>query len=216
MVGGAQTAMQERAQRPERTSTRTCVGCATADGAEGMVRLVVAGDEVVFDLAGSAFGRGAHVHTRPDCIARAPRGLSRSFRREIRVSAPELGAALVAAADRRIGGLLLAARRLRALAVGAAAAKDAIGRGAPLVVVASDAGSVASTLEVTRMIEAGSAIAWSTKGELGALLGEQSVAICAVVHPGIAEELVKTRAAADAGATTAKDGAGWNRSPEAR
>ncbi len=184
------------------------------------MRLVVSDDEVAFDLAGSAFGRGAHVHPRPECIARAPRGLSRSLRREVRTSARALGEALVAAADRRMGGLLVAARRQGALAAGAAAAKEAMAADAPLVLVACDAGAVASTVEVGRMVSAGRAIAWSDRDTLGALLGGQqsggAVAICAVLHRSIAEELKKTRAAADAGAAAAKDGARWNLSPEAR
>jgi predicted RNA-binding protein YlxR (DUF448 family) len=185
-----------------------------------MVRLVVGDDEVVFDLAGSTFGRGAHVHPTAECIGRAPRGLSRSMRREVRTSARALGEALLAAADRRMSGLLVAARRQGALAVGAAAAKEAMAKDAPLVLVACDAGAVASTEEVGRMVAAGRAIAWSDRDTLGGLLGGSetggAVAICAVQHRAIAEELKKTRAAADAGAAAAKDGARWNLSPEGR
>src|SRR5580704_9250075 len=103
--------MQERPKSAKTPPERTCVGCGLRDAASAMVRLVVAEDEVVFDLAGSAFGRGAHLHARPDCIAKAPRGLARTFKRAPRVGARELALRLAAACDRRAAGLILAARR---------------------------------------------------------------------------------------------------------
>jgi predicted RNA-binding protein YlxR (DUF448 family) len=199
-----------------RAPTRTCVGCGLRDEADAMVRLVVEGGEVAFDLAGGAFGRGAHVHARVDCLGKAPRGLARSFRREIRVDAAELGRRLEAACDRRLAGLLLAAARLRAVAVGADEATAALRSGAPLVVVAVDAGTVVGKPEVVRAAGEGRAVAWKTKSELGALLGESAVALCAVRHAGIAEWIKNVRAAADAGAATAREGAGCSRFPEAR
>jgi hypothetical protein len=210
--------------KPERTraaSTRTCVGCRAPDDAAATVRMVVAEGEVAFDLAGGAFGRGAHVHPRVDCLVRAPRGLARSFPGTIRerdVTPRELGARLVAACDRRMVGLLLAARRIGALAVGADAVEGALRRSTDdvLVVVAADAGSVASSREVQAAVVRGCAVAWKEKGELGALLGEQSVAICAVCHVGIASELKALRAMADAGVAAMGEGAGCSRRPEAR
>jgi hypothetical protein len=116
-----------------------------------------------------------------------------------------------------MAGLLLAAQRSRQLAVGADAALEALDRGAPLGVVAVDAGTIATTVEVLRCVAEGRTIAWSTRGELGALLGERSVAICAVRHAGIGVELKRMRAAADAGATATREGAGCSsRCPEAR
>ncbi|MGO9834547.1 MAG: DUF448 domain-containing protein [Polyangiaceae bacterium] len=206
--------MTERPNREKRTPTRTCVGCGSPDDAGEMVRLVVADDLVVFDLAGGAFGRGAHVHARPACLGKAPRGLSRAFRRDAGVDAKELGLRLVAACDRRMGGLLLAARRLRAVALGTDASLDALRGGAPLAIVAVDAGSVVSSVEVARAVAAGHAVAWSTKSELGTLLGAESIAICAVRHEAIAAELKKVRAAAVAGASVTGEGAECRR-PEA-
>jgi hypothetical protein len=183
-----------------------------------MVRLVLADGIVAFDLASGAFGRGAHVHPRSDCIARAPRGLSRAFRQNISTTGAELGRSLSASAGRRIGGLLVAARRLRALDVGADASLEALRRSRDaksLAVVAVDAGSVASTLEVVRAAAAGRAVAWGTKSGLGVLLGEDSVAICVVRHEKIALETKKSHALADAGEAAAREGAGC-RFPEAR
>jgi predicted RNA-binding protein YlxR (DUF448 family) len=206
--------MSERPKSERRAPTRTCVGCGSHDDAGEMVRLVVAEGTVAFDLAGGAFGRGAHVHARPACLAKAPRGLSRALRRDAGIDARELGRLLLAACDRRTGGLLLAARRLRAIATGTDASLDALRGGAPLVVVAVDAGTVVGAREVGRAVAEGRAVAWSTKNELGALLGAESIAICAVRHDGIAAELKKVRAAAVA-ASEAGEGAECIR-PEAR
>jgi predicted RNA-binding protein YlxR (DUF448 family) len=199
------------------------VGCGLCDAAEAMVRLVVSEDEVVFDLAGGAFGRGAHLHARPECIEKAPRGLARTFKRDPKVHARELAARLLAACDRRAAGLMLAARRTNALAVGADASLEALRRDAPLAVVAVDAGSIAQTLEVQGAVTEGRAIAWKTKSALGELLGgvtreggqEEVVAIFAVRHAGIAGELKVLRAAADAAAVVMREGAECSRRPEA-
>ncbi len=206
--------MSSRPSREPRTAvTRTCVGCGEHVDPAELVRMVVSDDEVVFDLAGGGFGRGAHVHTRPACLAAAPRGLARSFKREIKLGADELGRRLVAACDRRMTGLLLAARRTRALAVGTDESLGAIRRGAPLAIIAVDAGGIAKSREVEQAIADGKAIAWMTKLDLGAMLGETAVAICAVRHAGIAEQLKTLRAAADAGATTTREGARCSSSP---
>ena len=199
-------------------SARTCVGCGLRDEASSTLRLAVAGGQVVFDLAGGSFGRGAHVHANASCIAKAPRALARAFRREgLSVTAAELGERLVIACDRRMVGLLLAARRTGAVAIGGNAATDAIERRDAFAIVAVDAGRVASSIEVDRATREGRAIAWKTKCELGALLGEEAVAICAVCHVGIAAELKVLRAAADAGAAATREGAGCSsRRPEAR
>ena len=111
---------------------------------------------------------------------------------------------------------MLAARRTRALAIGADASLEAIREGAPLAIVAVDAAGIATTREVAGAIAEGRAVAWRTKKELGDLLGEESVALCAIRNLGIASELKTLRAAADAGATTTREGAGCSRCPEAR
>jgi len=213
-----------------RRPVRTCVGCGLRDDSSELLRIVATEDEVAFDLAGGAFGRGAHLHARPACIEKASRGLARGLGlrprgagaplETVKLDAAAIGRRLVEACERRMAGLLIAARRSRALAIGADAALEALEQGAPLAVVAVDAGSVAETAEVQRCVAGGRAIAWRTKTELGALLGERSVAICAVRHAGIAAELKRMRVAADAGAaaTTSamREGAECSRFPEAR
>jgi hypothetical protein len=181
-----------------------------------MVHIVTVGNaghavrEVVVDglftrsgglLGPGARGRGAHLHPRLACLARASAGLSRAFRAPVSARPAELGAAIVAACERRMEGLLLSARRIGAVAAGADAALAAARRGAPLLVVAVDAGAIAEKTEVAEAVAAGRAVAWRTKADLGRLLGETAVALCAVDHGAIAAELKKVRAAAaDAGA----------------
>jgi predicted RNA-binding protein YlxR (DUF448 family) len=219
-----------------RGPVRTCVGCGSRDGAAELVRLIIADDEVAFDLAGGAFGRGAHVHARLDCLEKAPRGLSRAFKRPMKQDAAALGERLVEACNRRIAGLLLAARRSGTLTMGADAVLEVLGAGAGsrgegsrgragedfanvLVVLSLDAGSLTSRKEVQSCVAAGRAVAWGTKNELGSLLGASSVAICAVRHAGIADELKRMRVSADAGAAATRatrEGAECSRCPEAR
>lgn len=178
-----------------------------------MVHVVLHENEVVFDalfsrgggLAGGARGRGAHVHPRPACLAKAPAGLARSMRRPVSVTVGALAARLAAVCDRRMEGLLASARRLGTVAVGADAALEAMRKGSPLLVVAVDAGSVADKSEVHEAVAAGRAIAWRTKEDLGRMLGAPTVAICAVSHESIAAELKRTRGCLDAGAAAAED-----------
>jgi predicted RNA-binding protein YlxR (DUF448 family) len=240
---------RKRARRGEsRRPTRTCVGCGLRDSADALLRIVctlerseradghevctlerseradghevATPDELAFDLAGGTFGRGAHLHPRPACIEKAPKGLARGLRGAVKADAAFIGRRLVEACDRRMAGLVLAARRSGALVIGADAALGALAKGAPLAVVAVDAGSVAETAEVQRCAAEGRAIAWRTRSGLGGLLGERSVAICAVRHAGIADELKRMRVAADAGAaattSATREGAECSRFPEAR
>jgi predicted RNA-binding protein YlxR (DUF448 family) len=194
-----QTVTEERnPQKP----TRTCAGCARHEDADAMVRLVRGpGGEIAVDAGGSSFGRGAHVHARPECIAKACKGgLARSFKSSVVADAATLATQIVEAVDRRIVGLLGAAKRSGALAVGADASCDAL-EGANkqvIVVVASDAGTVVGRDPIADAIASGRAVAWKDKATLGALVGRGEVAVCVVLEGGIATELSKARAMADA------------------
>jgi predicted RNA-binding protein YlxR (DUF448 family) len=199
----------------ERASTRTCVGCGAPDDKASMLRFVVAGGELVFHPTFEP-GRGAHLHPRADCVRRAPKGLARAFKGQVRLGAAEIGERLAESCERRMVGLIQSARRRGDLAIGAESGARALRAGAALAVVAVDAGSVRRTTEVEGAIAAGRAIAWKTKSELGALLGEETIAICVVSHVGIATELQLMRAAIDAGRTPAAEGAECSKVREAR
>jgi predicted RNA-binding protein YlxR (DUF448 family) len=190
-----QAVNETRHQKP----TRTCAGCGRHEEADAMVRLVRGPNgEIAVDAAGSAFGRGAHVHARKACVEKACRGgLAKSFKAPVATDAASLASQIVEACDRRIAGLLASAKRAGRLAVGADAACEALDEGA-FAIVATNAGTVVSRGSIARAIAAGRAIAWKDKASLGALLSRNEVAVCAVSERGIAVELSKARALADA------------------
>ncbi len=174
---------------------RTCCGCRSTAPARELLRVVLGPDgQVAPDLAGGAFGRGAWLHATPACIrAAAPRGLSRSFKTEVRTNAPALAQMLSAAAERRVVGLLSAARRAGKVAVGSIAVKEALERGAAqLVVVATDARAAAQTDWVQGVVAQGRAVAWGTKQTLGAVVGREQAGVVAVLDDRIAGALAST------------------------
>lgn len=162
---------------------RTCVGCGakvqlgSSAPADQLVHFVVDPQgRVAVDAAGRG-GRGAHVHAASRCLEQAVlRGLQRSFRRALTTDYGPWGRESVArmiveAYDRRIEGLLVSAKRCRALAVGGdAVTREIDGGGAALVLVARDAAAAAELGAVRRAIAAGRAVAWGEKSTLARLL----------------------------------------------
>lgn len=201
---------------PRKGPSRTCVGCGAHGAPEELVRLVAgpAGDgddaplEIAVDLAGGAFGRGAHVHAAPECLAKACKGgLARAFKAKIVLTKEALAALVVDAADRRVAGLVSGARRARHVAIGADAVADALAAsgasperhaGSPLVLVARDAGAIAGRADVRAAAAAGRAVGLLDKSALGALLGREEVAVAAVLEAGIANEIKRIYSMADA------------------
>jgi predicted RNA-binding protein YlxR (DUF448 family) len=170
----------------QKTQERTCVGCTKKGAPDAMVRLVLGtSSEVAVDAAGGAFGRGAHVHAFGDCIERAcAGGFSRAFKEQVKVDAATLRTMIREAYTRRAVGMLVGARRAGHLVLGADAVSEAK---APLVVLAADAGSVASRYE--RAIATGRAVCFGTKASLGELFGTGETAVFAVCHDGVARAL---------------------------
>jgi predicted RNA-binding protein YlxR (DUF448 family) len=169
-----------------------------------LVRLVLGpGGQVVVDARGGGFGRGAHVHARRGCLERAvARGLPRAANgRPLTAVLPAsasvgpnvdddataadsaeplsvatLARAIQVAMNRRAAGLLAAAARGRHVARGADAVSAAWDRGeAKLVLVACDAAASADLRAVRCAIAVGSAVAWSTKQKIAAVLGGGNV-----------------------------------------
>ncbi len=173
------------------THERTCVGCAKKSAPTAMVRLVLGpgpDHDIAVDAAGGAFGRGAWVHPAVDCIERACRGgLSRTFKKEIKLDPKALETSIHDAYERRAFGMLLGARRAGHLAIGADAAAKALDQGAPLVVIAVDAGTVTSRFE--RAIAEGRAVSFGTKVGFGEMFGSGETAVFAVCHVGVAHAL---------------------------
>jgi predicted RNA-binding protein YlxR (DUF448 family) len=177
---------------------RTCAGCRARIGSaemESSFRVVLGladpegRHEVVVDLAGGSFGRGAHVHATAVCVAKAcAGGFSHAFRRPVGSKVGVVAEALVAAADRRIEGLLLGARRAGWLAFGEDAKRAAEGD-LPLVVVAKDAGQSALGGSLRQAVADGRVVAFRTKAELGRLFSRELVAVVAVRHTAVAREI---------------------------
>ncbi len=186
-------------------SERTCAGCGRADAVDALLRVVLGGPlenhsfEIVVDVAGGAFGRGAHVHPSPDCIAKACKtGFARSFKCKVQVNVAEFSAQIEDAYDRRVTGLVLGARRAGHLAIGQDAACDALAKGAVLAVVACDAGSVAGKEIVSRAAAEGRAVVWKDKAALGKLFGRDEVGIFAVTNAGVGQAIQEARSRSEA------------------
>jgi hypothetical protein len=206
---------QEPTGASKRERSRTCVGCqarVVVGDHDSMLRVVLgprvssngpssntreAGKYgVAADVAGSAFGRGAHVHANPACLAKACRGgFSRAFRCEVVADAAVLARDVATSIDRRVEGLLLGARRAGMLAFGEDA-REAVQKGAPLALVACDAGASAGRA-VAQAVTEGRAVAWRTKATLGALFARGEVALIAVRHEAVANEIRRARSLAD-------------------
>ena len=192
---------------------RSCVGCGErvdTSGGSARVRLIISPEgEVAVDARGGGFGRGAHVHPRPDCLQKAvERGIARSAKAQVNTLATETGElvplnraslaeAIKRSTDRRIEGLLLSAKRAHRLAVGADAVRSAWGRGdAHLILVARDAAAAADLTEVRQAVAEGRGVAWGTKAQVAALVHGPARAEAHRVGVGVIAISSRTLAAA--------------------
>jgi uncharacterized protein len=193
---------------------RTCAGCGKKAAPAALVRLVLGPKDsssgaqgVAVDAAGGAFGRGGHVHPNAACIGKAcAGGLARTFKGKVEARPDELSAAISDAFLRRAEGLLVSARRARAVAIGGDEARSALAAGCPLVVVASDAKSIIARTEIASAIAEGRACTWLGKTELGKLLGKDEVAVCAVTDARMATALAEAVRTAQSVRAKDKDG----------
>ena len=190
-------AEQNAETRPRGPAERMCVGCAKVAPVASLVRLVLVPSAsssepsaVVVDLANSSFGRGAHVHGTRECIQRAVRGgLSKSFKRAVTGDLAQICSEIRNAAQRRIVGLLGGAKRAGLVKAGADVTVEAMASGAPLVVVATDAGSIVGHSVIRGAVASGKAVAISNKKTLGVIAGRDETAVLAVLNDGIAREI---------------------------
>jgi predicted RNA-binding protein YlxR (DUF448 family) len=173
---------------------RTCIGCRATSAPDQLVRLVIGPEgELVFDLAGRTFGRGAWVHPAPGCLSTAGRGgIDRAFKRSVGVNAVELDRTFKAAATRRALGLIGAARRAHKLEFGSAAVEETVQRGrAELVIVATDARAAAAHAFLEPLVRTGRALAFGTKADFAACLTRSETALLAVTDERFAREIRK-------------------------
>jgi predicted RNA-binding protein YlxR (DUF448 family) len=163
-----------------------------------MIRLVLGEDGALgVDLAGRAFGRGAWVHPRPDCIRRAAQGgFGKSFKKARVDGNSEAVLELVrAAANRRVEALIASARRSGNAAPGSDVAREAVEQGrAEILVVAADARASAQALFVSRVAAAGKVVIWGDKEALGRATGRPDTAIVAISDRGLSDAIVRSAA----------------------
>ena len=188
---------------------RTCIGCREAATRADLVRMVAAPDgEVVFDLSGGSFGRGAWSHPTEVCLRRAAKVMARGQTRLLgsaseptaepgttgaeapSVTPDALLLALADAANRRAAGLVSAAYRSSHLAMGGDAAQEKFALGqARLVILATDARAAKREVWLETAVTKGLVVAWATKAELGALVGRDELAVMVVTDDGLARSL---------------------------
>ncbi|HEX6767343.1 MAG TPA: DUF448 domain-containing protein [Polyangiaceae bacterium] len=180
--------------------TRTCVGCQTEAPSNELVRVVIGPDGALApDPRGGAFGRGAWLHPRPECIARGvPRGVAHALKTKVVTNAEEFSGLMRRAGMRRLLGLVSSAWRAKKAAIGATAVEKALSTDEPcLVIVATDAHAAASGRGVARAVALGRALAASTKTELGAALGRDEVGVVAILDDGFESPLREAAALAE-------------------
>ena len=192
-----ETKHDERSEQGKPGSRRQCAGCAKRDFADDLVRVILEPNTgtLAIDLADSRFGRGAHVHASKECMQKALRGgFAKVFKSKVEGTVESLGAELTTAADRRIEGLLSGAKRGKHAVSGSDVVRAAIRDGsAVLGGVATDAAAATKFSEVQEAVSLGKAIGWSNKQRLGAIFGRDEVAVCAVLHEGVAKAIGSAR-----------------------
>lgn len=174
---------------------RTCIGCRAVGAPESLVRLFAGpSGEVLFDLAGRSFGRGAWVHPQPSCLLQAARGgVDRAFRQAFGLDGPSFFENFRQTAHRRALALVSAARRAQKLEAGSEAVAEASARGrVELLILAKDARAAATHAFLEPLIAAGRVQGFATKAELGACLTRTETAIVAVTDARLAREIKKS------------------------
>jgi len=146
--------------------------------------------EIVPDLLGRSFGRGAWVHPRPSCLDRLIIGLSRSFRAPVHTTRDQALARLALGAQHRTAQLIGASMRQKQVIFGGDACEEAFFSGKiALLLVAGDAKAALQRGFVQQAISSGMACSWGTKEMLGKLLGRAEVALVGVTDRGLAQRL---------------------------
>jgi hypothetical protein len=177
---------------------RTCVGCRERDDRDALVRFVLGPDgRLVADATRRLPGRGVSAHPRRSCIEAATRrgGFARAFGAPVEADADVLAGQLVAQLERRIDGLLVAAKRAGHLALGTEAVRGEMrGDGRLLLVVAADAAGRREEIERAAERLGDDCIVYGDKSSLGRLFGRDEVGVLAIDDRGIAKEIARAAA----------------------
>jgi predicted RNA-binding protein YlxR (DUF448 family) len=178
----------------ESAPERTCAGCREHAERGELLRFAhVPGHKpvIVPDFTSRLGGRGVWVHPRAACLKRAVRGgFARSLRGQVELDFVALQEQSQGQLSRRLQGLLLAAQRRRALALGTDATRLAVAAcTAHLLLVAKDAAGRRDDIVAFATERSVQVIELSTKDELGHLTGKDSLALLAVLDRQIAREI---------------------------
>ncbi len=174
---------------------RTCVGCGVVAEKEELVRAtaLVRDDgvaELAFDVSGK--GRGIHVHPVLGCLERASRGgFSKATKGRVHVDVQGWALQIADSLERRALSLLASARSKRAVQAGHDASFLAMSQTDTILVVATDAGSVATRREVTGWASEGRVCALATREQLGRVLGRNDIAVLAVMNHSMGHEILR-------------------------
>ena len=190
-------AMVEGRTAPE----RICVGCRQRDAKSALLRFAIVPDEprLVPDPRMRLPGRGVSVHPTRECIRSAVGrgGFARAIRGKLTLDTEAICTLAAAQYDRRIEGLLLAALRSGALAIGTDAVRRVLAEGPPpLLLVAEDAAGRREEITDHAARLGGRCVVHGTKVGLGRLMGRAEVGVLAVLEDGLAREVAMTAARA--------------------
>ena len=175
---------------------RTCAGCRQKDEPSALLRFATStmAPFVAPDPLHKLGGRGVSVHPTPRCLRDAAKsGFARSLKRPVAIDADALIGMVRQTYQRRVEGLLLAASRSRALALGTEAVREAMFRDKVRgIVVASDAaGRREELISAAERLGSG-AVVFSTKEALGHLFGRGELGVIGILEDRIAMQVVES------------------------
>jgi predicted RNA-binding protein YlxR (DUF448 family) len=186
----------------QRESERTCAGCRRTAGRDALLRFAwdPARARLCPDPKHKLGGRGVSVHPDRVCLDEAARrGFARALKRSVDVDVEELAGAASRLYERRVEGLLLAARRAGPLVTGTTAVWDALRAPGPagLVLFAHDAAGHREELAREASARGWEVASFGDRASLGRLMGRAELAVVAIRDARIASAigLALTRAA---------------------
>lgn len=182
---------------------RTCASCRQSEDlkavlpfaspllAGALVRWVLTDEgEVIPDLVGRLGGRGAWLHSRPECLMKLRSSLSRSFRQEVKTTDQAALVLLSQSARHRVKQLIGSARRRNLLVYGKTEVENSWEHGrAFLLLVAEDAAAAADSWAVREAVAQGRARIWSKKDDFGRLFARPAVGVVALVDESLARSV---------------------------
>ena len=179
----------------DRPSRRMCAGCGQRTSPEALVRLVVGPTPpfVAVDLGRKLGGRGVSVHPTKACVRAAALrgGLGKALRGVAEVEPESVQQMMITQLERRTFGLLSAAARKRALALGSEAVRAALqsNRG-DLLIRAEDSRGRGNELARAATALGCATVTWGTKASLGEAFARSELGILLVLDRGIARAVL--------------------------